>query len=427
VHVSAQDVTSALSSNVRPLKVGRHQPLRHPDLSGTPEAKDSYVGFGVAMPIAVLALLVVHPLLWERHLVGKDRRFVLGVVSVPGLTAVFVVIALAEIVIALLAKQPTKGQLTTIGSMSFFGLALISGLLFGGNSRSLSEIFAWGLFAVHAAMTAHRLSSRCVPLWSTVALVFPVVGLISGRGLYLLPANINLGALVLVGALVVRASLCRNVIGILGLLPGVVQLILAGRDTATAALSAAILVWFFARVNRREHALQLVVFVIVLSIIVVAMQSPPKPATAPGTGIPVYSVYLSRNENYRRSILVYEALGSIREKPLFGVGYGQWLTTLERAGVHHEFVAMPHNLYLDTLVELGVVGFIALLLFFRRLWRRALSAESCWPMVLLSAIFVYLSGGAYVNSPGFWCFIPVALSMGPTIQQSSVGTRTPAR
>lgn len=67
-----------------------------------------------------------------------------------------------------------------------------------------------------------------------------------------------------------------------------------------------------------------------------------------------------------RSKLVQEALVMIREKPLFGVGPGNFLPILAQndvTGVAHYFFAPVHNLYLLFASELGILALIAFLSF----------------------------------------------------------------
>ena len=126
-------------------------------------------------------------------------------------------------------------------------------------------------------------------------------------------------------------------------------------------------------------------------------------------------------------------LAEVQSHPYFGNGLlaVAWSVPL-RSGAMGLATLNPHNLYLKLLLEVGVIGFVLVALFFVHLWRRfrataknpAVPAQDAWLFAGASAVLLGyatsgLSGGDYLPDPSnflLWIIWGLMLAM-PAVEQ----------
>jgi O-antigen ligase len=114
----------------------------------------------------------------------------------------------------------------------------------------------------------------------------------------------------------------------------------------------------------------------------------------PGKSARIESSTGLRMEFYHNSLKV------IRENPLFGVGTGGFTNAYQKQVRNSPMVVTvnPHNQYLLTAVELGLVGLGTLLLLFLVQWRSAIRLTSKQDRMLAHALLLAIITGSLFNS-----------------------------
>jgi O-antigen ligase len=143
-----------------------------------------------------------------------------------------------------------------------------------------------------------------------------------------------------------------------------------------------------------------------------------------------------------RQAMAQGAQEVIRDHLVLGTGLGRenYLNALRHTTVHvgkgRLGYAVAHNLYLTYFAQLGLVGFLMLLLFFAvvglELWRAHRLVEHPSTRTLLSAgiaghvaILVMFSGNEYIIAPFPWWFWGLALGMGYGAIKAQAGRARP--
>ncbi|MCZ7587112.1 MAG: O-antigen ligase family protein [Deltaproteobacteria bacterium] len=84
------------------------------------------------------------------------------------------------------------------------------------------------------------------------------------------------------------------------------------------------------------------------------------------------AIEVSRSSGTARIVRWISAVNVLTSEPFFGVGYNNYAYVYGRFSVEEGIVRLygsPHNMYVDILAGLGLVGFAVFALFLRRLWR----------------------------------------------------------
>ena len=93
------------------------------------------------------------------------------------------------------------------------------------------------------------------------------------------------------------------------------------------------------------------------------------------------------------------AMQLVQEHPILGVGLDNFKVAIAK---YFELEILPHSIYIGTLTELGIVGFVLLLLWITVLMRKAwMTPERIWVFPLLVA---YLFQAAFLHEFYFSCF-----------------------
>ena len=109
----------------------------------------------------------------------------------------------------------------------------------------------------------------------------------------------------------------------------------------------------------------------------------------------------------QRQIYFSDACDSIISRPLCGVGFGSFGEAL-----YDEDIRMyPHNLVLEVLVELGIIGFGLFAYFLTVSWRFFARSNLNW--LLLFLLMDLMKSYTFVDLKYLWIFIGMALAKAP--------------
>ncbi len=275
---------------------------------------------------------------------------------------------------------------------------------------------AAGLALPAAAVTIAsrvQMDMRTTRVWVGCLAVVTVLALVRRAGLRVLPANINLGAMVLLPGFVLGLYFAIARAQVLGgaVAFGVVAVLLAaGRRSALMACAVAVILAIASSRRARRPVVVLTTIALVASTLIVLEIAEPAFVRDLGDRIDAtlgaYDL-AADGSDLRRAILTRQALDVISDHGLIGVGYGRYLEHLRQSGIEAYYVARPHNIVLATLAETGIVGFallsFALIQPAREAWRATARDPlgRYWCIAYVAAC-VFLLGNDYVHSPGFW-------------------------
>lgn len=209
-----------------------------------------------------------------------------------------------------------------------------------------------------------------------------------------------------------------------------VAMIVLGRRGELLAALAAIAVLVLALCSRKKRRIILIVGSVLAAVAVVLVL-----AFLPQLGkVPVLARYVETIEQLLsgaditsgRGPLLAMAVTGFRMKPLFGLGWGQYVRLSAQVGMcdtDGNLIEDCHNIYLQFLCETGVVGavlllipIVYLLLTTCRMLRRAKKMEDTQPLRFICVSFLLqfflLFLGLYDPSFQkivFWCFYALAL------------------
>lgn len=111
----------------------------------------------------------------------------------------------------------------------------------------------------------------------------------------------------------------------------------------------------------------------------------------------------------QRQIYFVDAGNAILKQPLFGVGFGSF-----GASIYGEDRRLyPHNLFLEVLVELGVVGLGLLVYFLAGAWR--IFSLSHYKWLLLFLFLDLMKSYTYVDLKYLWILVGLAIANGSNI------------
>src|SRR5690606_23488506 len=86
-----------------------------------------------------------------------------------------------------------------------------------------------------------------------------------------------------------------------------------------------------------------------------------------------------------------------------------------------EIHSYPHNLVMEVLMALGIIGFIPLLMIFRNFFKRFVSVIKCsmfnfiiFFLIAINFIFQSLTSFSIFTNPGLWMILGLCLSISTT-------------
>ena len=160
-------------------------------------------------------------------------------------------------------------------------------------------------------------------------------------------------------------------------------------------------IWFFLTIKRKINHLKekLLVFTPILLIVIIKYTQPIfKQITSR------LSTGTSLTEDHARLSIFKSALEAFYKKPFLGGGVGS--VKMEMQGA---LAVVPHNLFLEFLVEFGMIATIALVILFLVVFRGAFQKSFIKKLILISILIslpiVTIINSTYLLHPVLWVFI----------------------
>lgn len=348
----------------------------------------------------------------------KEPRWELaGGIGAPVLTCLFVLAWAAATLLAL--RGPRRARIELGGAarawLWFLAWCAATMVIGGVTGEGLFYLAAGGALPVGAVAiaTRTRIDVRTTEVWVGCLALVAALALARPAGLRVLPANINLGAMVLLPGFVLGLYLAvvrASALGATAVTVVIAVLLAAGRRSALGAcVIAVVLAIASSRRARRPLVVLVVVAVVASSLAVIEVVEPSFAGEVHARVEATLGAYdvAADGSDLRRAILTDQALDVIAEHGVFGVGHGRYLEHLRSSGVDPYYVARPHNIALATLAETGIVGATLLGVALLRPAIAAWRATAGDPLgrywcIAYVATCVFLLGNDYVHSPGFW-------------------------
>jgi O-antigen ligase len=367
------------------------------------------------VPTAILVTVVAAPLLGMSW--NKSVRVDVGGVSFPLLTVVFVIAWALGAGVAVLRSPKARVDLGVLlvpwaAWLAWAGFGMWRAGFTGGG---IAYLIAWAAFPVLGWGFATRWPMResDTRYWVRCMGLLGLATLVAPRGMLLVPANVNLTALILVPGFTMalffaferRSKGAALIAAFIAL-----ALVVATRRSALAACAFAGALAFAGLDARRKLRLGVLVPLVLLYLgVFTALFFEDFTAMILDRLASVGLAYDTSVEtsDTRRAELTGQAIEVWKSHPVLGVGHGRYLRHLASLGVDDFLLARPHNIVLISLAENGTPG-AALLVATLALpaalaWRRteAGTLGRYWG-ITYAACCVYLLGNDYVHSPGFW-------------------------